>query len=380
MLFNIIAPEVILAKAIGEFLEARYIKKEIDELAKSNEYEIEEWSLTHSFFLFLGGFRIMVEDESLDKGTVTQGVEPGQGTNVKDSHNVESHAQQNTAKLPSNVTKIEYVVCPKYLIWLLQDKQLQRFPGVTKEEILDKSKADTFVKALSVIQIFWVCLEVIVRSTKSLAVTQLELSTAAFCVCTILTYIFVIPKPQSVGVPLPPFKISQSAHEALMNAEWNARNDDLCLRDFVMRRSNGSYSSTIGPNTKRVPNDYLSIKCVESFLGYYFGMIVGCVVFNGIHLAAWNFKFPTPTEQLLWHAAGIVATTLFPLSMVVVVIISMTKWAGDDRGVSHNMNLICGMAYVLARLFLLVETFRSLAFHPPDTFKATWMSNLPSIV
>ena len=42
MLFNIIAPEVILGKAIGEFLEARYIKKKIDELAEGNEYEIEE--------------------------------------------------------------------------------------------------------------------------------------------------------------------------------------------------------------------------------------------------------------------------------------------------------------------------------------------------
>jgi hypothetical protein len=40
--------------------------------------------------------------------------------------------------------------------------------------------------------------------------------------------------------------------------------------------------------------------------------------------------------------------------------------------------LIC-FGYVLARLFMIVETFRALFFLPPSAYIATWASNVPHI-
>ena len=35
--------------------------------------------------------------------------------------------------------------------------------------------------------------------------------------------------------------------------------------------------------------------------------------------------------------------------------------------------------YILARLFLMVEIFRTLCFLPPEAYVATWASNIPHI-
>lgn len=40
---------------------------------------------------------------------------------------------------------------------------------------------------------------------------------------------------------------------------------------------------------------------------------------------------------------------------------------------------VLGIVYILARLALLVETFRALAFLPPDAYVSTWVSNVPNV-
>ncbi|KAI2996637.1 hypothetical protein CAN33_0032150 [Aspergillus niger] len=39
----------------------------------------------------------------------------------------------------------------------------------------------------------------------------------------------------------------------------------------------------------------------------------------------------------------------------------------------------CAIAYIVARLFIVVEMFRTLAFLPPDAYVATWSSEIPNI-
>lgn len=51
---------------------------------------------------------------------------------------------------------------------------------------------------MAVIQVSWVAVQVIVRSAKGLTILQLELMTTAFSLCAIITYLFLIPKPQGV--------------------------------------------------------------------------------------------------------------------------------------------------------------------------------------
>jgi len=46
---------------------------------------------------------------------------------------------------------------------------------------------------------------------------------------------------------------------------------------------------------------------------------------------------------------------------------------------AKGMILLGILLYILARLFILVEIFRSLCFLPPDTWVATWATNIPHI-
>lgn len=77
------------------------------------------------------------------------------------------------------------ILPPATLIYLRQNGRISRLPNVTEEEIHDKSKAIFLVKALAVVQVFWVCMQVIVRTTWRLAISQLELQVTALFASTI---------------------------------------------------------------------------------------------------------------------------------------------------------------------------------------------------
>jgi hypothetical protein len=65
------------------------------------------------------------------------------------------------------------------------------------EVIHDKNKINFLVKALAVVQAFWVRIQVIVPTARGLAISQLELQITAFSACTVITYVFLIPNPRA---------------------------------------------------------------------------------------------------------------------------------------------------------------------------------------
>jgi hypothetical protein len=66
---------------------------------------------------------------------------------------------------------------------------IQATPDIS-EEIMDKSKTDYFTKGIAMVQIFWLILSLIGRAVRHLAISPLEILTAAFAVCAIITYCF----------------------------------------------------------------------------------------------------------------------------------------------------------------------------------------------
>ena len=62
---------------------------------------------------------------------------------------------------------------------LVRSKEIE-YPIVTREEIQDKSKGDAVTKALVVLQTTWFLLQCAARGSQHLALTELELATAAF--------------------------------------------------------------------------------------------------------------------------------------------------------------------------------------------------------
>lgn len=91
---------------------------------------------------------------------------------------------------------------------------------ITEQEIHDESKTRFFIKAVTVLQVFWVCLQVIVRAVSGLAISQLELMAAAFAACSLVSYVFLTPKPQGVNISMRPIPVSGELTSVPNGAEW----------------------------------------------------------------------------------------------------------------------------------------------------------------
>jgi len=108
-------------------------------------------------------------------------------------------------------------------------------------------------------------------------------------------------------------------------------------------------------------------------------MLVGGMVFGAIHVTAWDFVFPTLLERKLWWAASVICTAT-PL-LVLMFILAMTNIFGDlpvfIRMSAFIILPMLSILYIIARLFLLVEVFRTLCFLPPSAYVATWAANVP---
>jgi hypothetical protein len=78
---------------------------------------------------------------------------------------------------------------------------MTHFPtlALPKEEIVDKTEADWFLKSVAVAQISWFLVSVIVRAAEKLPISQLEICTTAFTILAIATYVTNWSKPKVVG-------------------------------------------------------------------------------------------------------------------------------------------------------------------------------------
>ncbi|KAK3983878.1 hypothetical protein QBC44DRAFT_390445 [Cladorrhinum sp. PSN332] len=202
MAINVLLPEFILAHAIIEFTMALDTMREMREKGYSNIHvaespslanvwrntrrlyydesdsdpeagtvEVNErkqrWTITHAYFANMGGFVREAPPSSASYGdTDTEKLIPVLGTHIAQC--------------------------------------LDRFEplSTTEDDIKDKSKSDTFAKAIAVLQILQLVLSLIVRHFRGLPFAQLEMLTVALAVCGVATWVAFWYKPRSVSVPI----------------------------------------------------------------------------------------------------------------------------------------------------------------------------------
>jgi hypothetical protein len=152
--------------------------KEHNEEGRSDSEEIK-WTLSHSYFANMGGFRRFVKWDEFDQ----------EGKNrIKTDFLPEKSKDENIVEL-CPLTAAQFASVWGYI------KQFR----LSEEEIKDKSKADFFTKTIALVQISSLFFSVITREIQDLAFSQLELVTLAFAVCAVLTYLFRWYKPQGIG-------------------------------------------------------------------------------------------------------------------------------------------------------------------------------------
>ena len=125
------------------------------------------------------------------------------------------------------------------------------------------------------------------------------------------------------------------------------------------------------------------------------GMILWCasMVFGAIHLTAWNEQFPSSAEAWLWRASAICIAS----SGLVWLLINMLAGifpqidAFWDRVVAFRatwlsillIGILCaayGLAYVLARSFLVIEAFISIRALPAAAYDTpNWSQVIPRL-
>jgi len=108
--------------------------------------------------------------------------------------------------------------------------------------------------------------------------------------------------------------------------------------------------------------------------------------YGGIHLAAINFDFPSPVESLVWKLAAtytIIAMPLvFPLEYLSIVLYLKFRHPIDKiaEAFCKYLSLAVLFGYILARTYLVVESFISLRAEPIGVFwTPAWLQMIPHI-
>ena len=179
VLLGIVAPELVTWVAWRQYASAKHLQEKVRQhFEESNSttprkseigHGLESmgrssgWSLVHSFYAGMGGFAFELDD-SLSFAT----------------------------KHP------RLTITPRGIALLAQCGHL---PEITREEILDKSKADSLSKFISCLQALWMLIQIFGRIAANLPVTQLEVNTMAHVLCALIIYILWWHKPKEITEP-----------------------------------------------------------------------------------------------------------------------------------------------------------------------------------
>jgi hypothetical protein len=237
-------------------------------------------------------------------------------------------------------------------------------------DINDKSKSDAFARTVSVAQITWIAVQVFIRVVRRLAVSQLEIAVVAFSACAIFIYVLDWKKPKSVLVPhsvlLFPGAIPRDVIRTEDESWCNAPN-----LTFIFGLDAPFY-----PCGCPIPNDVVARNYTKVTHGeqFFSGLTLGSYIFGGIHIAAWNFSFPTAIEQILWRISSLYCT-----SFIIWFIFVFLVFSEDFDWARRIVVAFLSSLYVLCRLFMIVEMFRTLCFLPPDAYTPTRATNIPHL-
>ena len=143
--------------------------------------------------------------------------------------------------------------------------------------------------------------------------------------------------------------------------------------------------------------------------GFLIILVALSILYGGIHLATWNFAFPSKTEHLLWKIACIDIMVTAPIEVFnlrgsraiydlavafttfearrsarkrdIVELFSWSLYSLSHFLLSYLLNLYALLTcYALSRIYIVVESFVSLRHVPIGVYAAVpWVQAIPHI-
>jgi hypothetical protein len=279
MLLGIIGPEFVLTYAAGQWSRAKWSVNAF----KDNH---PEWHMRHAFFADMGGFVLHTEDG---------------------------------LTFPLNAIQLHWLVRHKYV----------EFPKITRREVWDRSKQDTFTKVITAFQVGYLIIQCSARAAQKLTITTLELNALAIVVCSLMTTFAWLHKPADVSTPVHLYT-TKTVLDMIGNLEW-----DLTPLDHVDLNGPG-YSVNVQPfmnmpvipkerPIQRIPNDRFPM---NPYGAQEYLLCFATLLFTAIHVAGWNFDFPTNTERILWRISSLL---LFGITVAFWIFETVASWTRLGR-------------------------------------------------
>lgn len=378
MLITLFAPEFVLYFATGQLNGAMKDVKNMKEFAEEDGVP---FGLTHAFFANMGGYTVRIlprpstveplpSESTSDPSTLATNSDEAQGE-IEASH--PPHSKQDGVSSPK-LYQGESLVPAEGIIFhltaysiheLRSDHRLIHLPNISSDQINDQSKGDSLIRALTIIQVLAMVLQVSVRAARRLPISQLEIAVCAFAALAVAIYLILFFKPKNVATP------REITHELSRPLTY-----DECVALVVAEDRKGVYESDPQqsfPLKSRIRNDNL----METSFKQLLLSVFGATVFGLVHCAAFNLAFPTSGELIAWRVCSLTCVIIPSIWLGAVIVAHF--YDDMDDGTLGFVLILPTPIYVCARAFLIVECFRSLCFLPPEAFVATWTRYLPQL-
>lgn len=370
MILTVLAPEFLMGMAFHEWRTAKANCNE--RMSQYADKDGVEWEMIHTYFSNMGGF-------VLDFSSLLQ---DGRAMPVDDE------------AMPTKLNHYKKIAASrmKHKMWALNAEQLhdarrdgliETLPRVSVRELERLRKDDSLVKVFTILQVTWLIVGLIVRGWKHLPSSQLEIGALAFSASSLLTYILLWGRPQgvqSVRIILPARLATIEEIRSLMYSGPR----------YLWTGPRTSSSKHSDMDLVTIPNDAVTfekhVRMLASMAPYkdvqyslILEIVPGGILFGTLHLLAWKFHFPTPLESSLWRICAVAMTTLPIVSIPFNVVWLRSLWSSklQRRLAALSYIGLILIPYTLARLFILLELFRSLLYLPPEAFTETWSVAFP---
>jgi len=367
---TILAPEYLAALALDQRFAAAESVRQMRALAErlhtqdreDDAQMCREWTIAHGYFALMGGWVLEVQAKKVDADKAHEAVAGRELDSFADMLR-----KRRLAFFPADPVSLNL----RQLLFLVEEG-VGRLPIISEIEIWDKSKGDGFVKGIALWQVIWLVVQCCVRRANWLPLSQLEIATLAYSVCTIIIYVVWWKKPLDVETPIR-LVIEDVPHASVVN-------------HLIQKNSNYLLSKPRWPTDSDIQ---FPIRQLNNTLSHYdggyglesIGMVVIGVTFGAIHLIAWNYEFPTRAERILWRTSTMVTVAFMPLYAAFWGLVSLAlRNFPDCNGEAMLSKLrvfIIIPVYGIARLCIIAETLASLRAQPKGVYESTWTKNMP---
>ena len=319
-------------------------------------------------------------------GPIMPRIMPVQHSRSSNPYQPNAPAPEGETLGPHRTWKGTWALSAVQLLYACQKGIITGPPKLSTADLEDRSKGDVFIKGAALLQLTWLVIQMIARASEDLAISLLEVMTLAFAVCAIATYILLWHKPQDVMTPTYVDATDILTREQVIGLAARCPVSTLLVKEFWLHGvAIRAMADNIFPWTRGIPVRFWRQKNTLYLNPIFIGIGFGGVLFGTVHFIAWNFQFPTPVERILWRVSCcmIISIPLLGTGLYFITLHNARKEMESDTKSSvwlRPFTATCVLLYLLARLYLMTEVFRSLAYAPLSTFQEiNWPSAIPHV-